>query len=408
MRDTIAPEPANGNLENQEDINQSTNNSQSSSTDPAEEPVIEEDTEATAGTVYPQKWATGDGTAENPWANNCIQTAYDNTPIGGTIFLRAGYYQMDSQLSILKQINIIGEGMNKTIIVTGDNKSFLVNADHVSIKSLTVDGDAMTDAVEIALFTLIACDYVILENVEIKNGGYYGLNILETSYSSFQNIHAHDNYRHGIHFGAPVEDSVENCYNTYRDIYCWDNGVCGFDGSGQLNNDVLLPSYNIYDSIYAWDNGSHGICLALETHVSLTNSRAWDNGSGGITFQIVNNSTIDNCFTHSNDASGIYIMYSEGISLSNVISKNNGAPGGHTFCGMFVQDSPSTKISNSQFYDDQIEMIQSYGLWLAGTTEYDIEITNCKLTPNLNGGICNSVGAVITITETKLARFYQL
>ena len=48
----------NGCMKNQEDIYQSSNNSQSSSTGPVEEPVIEEDTEATV-TVYPQKWKVG-------------------------------------------------------------------------------------------------------------------------------------------------------------------------------------------------------------------------------------------------------------------------------------------------------------------------------------------------------------
>ena len=60
--------------------------------------------------IFPQQWATGDGTESNPWANSCIKTAYANCPISGTIFLRAGYYQLADSLTLAKQIDIIGEG----------------------------------------------------------------------------------------------------------------------------------------------------------------------------------------------------------------------------------------------------------------------------------------------------------
>ncbi|MHC2995781.1 MAG: hypothetical protein IBV53_09800, partial [Candidatus Atribacteria bacterium] len=46
---TVTPETASGNLENT---------------------VIVDTGESV--TVYPQQWATGDGTVENPWANDCI------------------------------------------------------------------------------------------------------------------------------------------------------------------------------------------------------------------------------------------------------------------------------------------------------------------------------------------------
>ncbi len=43
-----------------------------------------EDTEM----IYPQKWATGAGTSEDPWANSCIESAYAACPTGGTIFFK--------------------------------------------------------------------------------------------------------------------------------------------------------------------------------------------------------------------------------------------------------------------------------------------------------------------------------
>ena len=93
---TVKLELAGGNLENQEGFNQSSNNSQGISIGSFGEPVIADTEEPVIaatdepGTVYPQKWATGTGTVSNPWANDCIKKAYDATPAGGTIFLKAG------------------------------------------------------------------------------------------------------------------------------------------------------------------------------------------------------------------------------------------------------------------------------------------------------------------------------
>jgi len=131
------PKTASGNLENQEDFNQSSNNSQGSSTGPVYAAVIEDTGESV--TAYPQQWATGDGTESNPWAGDCIKTAYDNCPVGGIIFLEAGYYILSDVVTITKAINIIGEGIGKTIITTADAHGFSSDEiDYISIKNLTI------------------------------------------------------------------------------------------------------------------------------------------------------------------------------------------------------------------------------------------------------------------------------
>ena len=385
MINTVKPEPASGNLENQEDINQSSNNSQSSSTGPVYESV----------TVYPQQWATGDGTAENPWANDCIQKAYDFVPAGGTIFLKAGYYILSAQISFTKQVNIIGEGMGKTIIITADDYGFNINSDYgtvdyVTLKGFTMDGAAQTDGEFNLLINFDDCDYALLEDIEVKNSGLTAINLYECNYSSLQNIYAHDNYEHGVH--ANFDTAGRNIYNTYRDIYAWDNGENGFDDWGSAA-DPELQRNNVYDNIQTWGNTLIGIVLAWTNGGSLINSSGHDNGLYGIYLTKVYDFTIENCSAYSNYGQGINLTESDNISLSNVIVKNN-------YSGIAITDCSNIVFTSCQSYDDRETPSQQFGLELyAGNT--GISLLNCKLSPNQYGEIYNPAGVVLKVITEK-------
>ena len=318
---TTEAEPESGNLENQEDFNQSSNNSQSSLTGPVYEPVIEEDTEVT-GAVYPQQWATGDGTVEDPWANDCIKKALDFAPAGGTIFLKAGYYILSDVIGITKKINIIGEGRNNTIIITANETGFSIDGiDYFSIKNLTIDGDAQTDGqLYLSCIAIANCDYVLLEDIEVKNAGYYGIDPYQVNHSSFQNIYAHDNYRHGVHPGS--DKMGRNKYNTYRDIYAWNNGDTGFKDRG-IEGFPIKQCYNIFDGINCWGNGHFGIMIGLQKGGVLSNSFASGNGEHGIWIYDVEDLNVDDCSITLNGEEGIHIELSKNVNFTNVIIKNN-------------------------------------------------------------------------------------
>ena len=320
---TVKPEIVSGNLENQEDIDQSSNNSQSSSTDPVDEAVIVA-TEDPA-TVYPQKWATGDGTAKNPWANNCLNTALTNCPAGGTIFLKAGYYTLASTLyTSTKSFNLIGEGMDKTIIVLdiAHGNGIRIATDYCTLKGFTIDGDSQTVGEQyLAPISIAYCDYAVLENIEVKNAGYYGINIYEANNCLFQNIYAHDNYRHGLHPGS--DTAGRNKYNTYRDIYAWNNGVNGFDDRGNKATPTEQTN-NVYDNLQCWNNGSHGIIIGYQRSGVLSNSSASGNGKYGIYFINIGDFNVHDCSTTLNSLEGLYIINSKNVNFINVIVKNNG------------------------------------------------------------------------------------
>jgi hypothetical protein len=388
---TVTPKPAGGNLENQEDINQSSNNSQSSSTGMVYETGTEDTEEP--GIVYPQQWATGDGTVENPWANDCIETALANAPAGGTIFLRAGYYTLSAQVKITKKVNIIGEGRDKTIITTADAHGFLIESvDYVTIKNLTIDGNAQTtDGTTYRCCIAIGrSDYILLENIEVKNAGRYGIDTNTMNQSSLLNIYAHDNYRHGVHSGTDV--SGNNMYNTYRDIYCWDNGFSGFDDRGNGTYE-LENLYNVYDNLQCWDNGSLGISIFSQGNGTISNSSVTNNGTKGLNLIYLENFNIHDCSVTLSGEEGIYIRYSNNLNFTNVIVKNNNVSDGN-FGGITVRESNGTRFTSCQSYDDRDTPLQRWGLMTEDAVDY-VELVNCKLLPNLTSAINNVAGAVI-------------
>ena len=318
MINTVTPEPASGNLENQEDINQSSNNSQSSSIGLVYESVIVDTGEP--GTVYPQQWATGDGTVENPWANDCIQKAYDFVPDGGTVFLKSGYYTLSTNIKIYKEVNIVGEGRNKTIIKTASANGIVVLHDNCTLKGFTIDGDSQLDGTQYLSPILIAgCDYALLEDIEVKNAGYYGIDIFQVNHSLFQNIYAHDNYRHGLHPGS--DTTGRNKWNIYRDIYAWNNGKDGFNDRGNGNNPDE-ECYNIFDGLNCWDNGYSGIVICYQRGGVLSNSFASGN-KRGIYLISVEDFNVHDCFTTLSGEEGLEIKLSENVNFTNVIIKNN-------------------------------------------------------------------------------------
>ena len=388
---TVIPETAIENLENQENI---------------EEPVIEEPVTEELGTVYPQQWATGDGTVENPWANNCIQKAYDAVPVGGTIFLKAGYYALSVQVKITKKVNIIGEGRDKTIITTADAHGLYIDkVDYVTIKNLMIDGNAQTDNTQyLAVISVNNSSYISLENIEIKNGGYYGLNMWQVNRSSFQNIHSHDNYRHGVHAGTDA--TGWNMYNTYRDIYCWDNGFDGFNDRGS-SVAPIEQLYNVYDNLNCWDNVVQGIRIRLQKSGVLSNSFVSGNGTQGIDLYNVEDFSIQNCSITLNALQGIYISDSKNVNFANVIVKNNNVSDTAYIPGIIVNASNGTKFTSCQSYDDRDTPLQYWGLKTSSIGNVDfVKINNCTFMPNKTSAIDNYAGAVIT--EAILVRFYQV
>ena len=367
-----------------------------------EEPVIEytEDPEM----VYPQKWAIGDGTVSNPWANDCIKKAYDAVPIGGTIYLRVGYYEISSRLIIDKRLKIIGEGIGKTFIVTDDiatNLIYMGAQDYVTLQGFTVDADNQTSGDE-AILVDTGCSHITMKDIEVKNAYKSGIELYESNYSTFENIYAYDNGDVGLY--SISNTAGYNRYNVYRDIYCYDNGDCGFKtrhGEGELPSE---QTDNIFDNIQCWGNGQNGIEIDYQKGIVLSNSKATGNARRGLQLEGLEDSNIHNCFVALNGWQGINLIAdSDNVNFTNVIAKNNNVSDAY-ISGIRILNSNNIILTSCQSYDDRGTPIQEYGIDLDGTNT-GLTFLNCKLLPNQVGDIYNPYSAVLTvITEKMLAK----
>jgi hypothetical protein len=373
-KDTVKPETASENLEN----TVIADTVETATEEPAKETLI----------VYPQQWATGDGTVENPWANNCIQKAYDFVPDGGTIFLKTGYYILSDTITTAKKIKIIGEGRNKSIIVLdiAHGNGIRIATDYCTLKGFTIDGDSQTDGEQyLSPIGIGYCDYALVEDIEVKNAGYYGINIYQVNHSLFQNIYAHDNYRHGLHPGSDTTGRNKN--NIYRDIYAWNNGMDGFSDRGS-SVDPDEQCYNIFDGLICWDNGRFGIEIDHQRGGVLSNSSASGNGKHGIYLLDIEDFNIHDCSTTLSGEEGLKIELSKNVNFTNVIMKNNKS-------GIAIQNCSNIALTTCQSYDDRVILIQRYGIDIKEGCS-GITVLNCKLTPNKYGGIYNPTGVIIT------------
>ena len=111
-------------------------------------------------------------------------------PIGGTIFLKAGYYELSDVVTLSKKINIISEGIDKTTVMTADAIGFYLDVDssYSTLKDFTIDGNAQTDGTGTNIVVKYA-NYLLLENIKLKNAGYYGIDN-KGSYCIYKNIYA--------------------------------------------------------------------------------------------------------------------------------------------------------------------------------------------------------------------------
>lgn len=189
-----------------------------------------------------------------------------------------------------------------------------------------------------------------------------------------------------MHPGASIEGNNTN--NTYRDIYCQNNGVNGFDDfgyQGDINN-------NVYDNLQCWDNGNLGIALEYLKGCVLPNSFASGNDDHGIYMNYDEDINVHDCFVTLSGEEGIDVQRSNNISFTNVISKNNNGES-----GIYINNSNELRFTSCQSYDDKDNPSQYFGIVNGdNSTSNYIELTDCKLMPNKIAAVYNGSGAIIT------------
>ena len=109
-------------------------------------------------------------------------------------------------------------------------------------------------------------------------------------------------------------------YNTYQDIYGYDNEVCGFDerGAGLGGEYEIEPCHNTYDNIQCWGNKAYGIAIGKIMDCNLINSISKENGSFGLYIYNAANIDVQDCNIFDN-AKKLLVELSSNINFTNVI-----------------------------------------------------------------------------------------
>lgn len=168
----------------------------------------------------------------------------------------------------------------------------------------TIDGQNQTDGnINTRCIDVNTCDRIIIKDIEIKNSGYYGLNLWDSNDCTIDNVYSHDNYRHGVHLGG--DNPGRNQYNITVNCRCYSNGVDGINDRGSTLTDENI--HNSYINDICKGNGQHGFYFS----------------SGMATIERTNKFYVVNCQSFNNTKFGFRFAECGGIIMNPVAMYNS-------------------------------------------------------------------------------------
>lgn len=259
--------------------------------------------------------ALGDGVTDDaPAINALIQRLSDEG--GGTIYLPAGTYMLDSSLLWESNISLLGDGIGRTILkprkvdADADNFSAIVNKSHTysdpvvncTFREFTIDGEEHVvgtyDSSAKGIFILYMKDCTF-EDLCINNTGATGL---------------------GIDFLQNVTISRVRCYNCGRAYVVTTNEyVVGGAGIGVATMGMPVESCVISDCITE-GCGNYGIFVECTNQTRLYVD---DDGNMATDAQY----TIANCQCLNGRNYGIVVKGTHGVVVANNICRGNARDG---------------------------------------------------------------------------------
>jgi len=246
------------------------------------------------GTVLALSGLTSALLASGTVASAVIQSAINAlSSSGGTVFLRAGTYSMQYNtpsciLTLLPNVNLIGEGMSSTIIrVDGGIQSgvdVLNLRGNNTVKNLQIIGDGTANIGDLISNHGHNLMNLALENLEVSYGRQ-GIGICADNLDSLtnmerqgahdvfiRNVIAHHNIDNGIYLGAGLHNVVVDgviSYNNTNVGIAIDDGGYGMTLSNIFTRDN--GQYSIY--INSW-NTPYSIARFSDAQVQVSNINA--------------------------------------------------------------------------------------------------------------------------------------
>lgn len=344
--------------------------------------------------------ATGDGATDDSVALNAlIQNLYSTG--GGTIYLPAGIYMLDSSLIWKSNVSLVGAGVGLTILkprksdADAENFSAIQYSDsdnwnrnnpmiNCHFCNFTIDGEEVVvgtynpRAKGIFIMYMKDCSF---EDLMIKNTGSTGL---------------------GIDFLQNVTINKVHCYNCGRAYEVKEEeAVLGAAGIGIATMAMEVESCIITNCI-AENCGNYGIFvegtnewylytddsgeMATNGNFTITNCQCINGRNYGIVVKGTHNVMVSNNICNNNARDGFAILTREGVYSKNVSFVNNQSinNGGHGF----RIDDPTRKSTNIIISGNFIHKNLKAGFYMFGnTTVSNLTISDNVISKNGEHGI---------------------
>jgi len=269
-----------------------------------------------------------------------IQSGINAASNGDTVYTFNGTY--NQKLTINKEINLIGENKDITIINGGGSgRVIVINADFVTISGFTIQNGGYWDpGIDISV-----SNYITISNNIIENTG--GISLFNSIHNTIE-----ENTLSNNNFGVSMVSSsnneicdniiLNNEYGAYI-FFASNNNILFMNVIAENNYGIYLYGSlnNTINENNIEDNTLSGIEFFGSSYINRISNTTISNNLDGIYIEGGSENTIFKCDIHSNKGNAIVIYDSERNSITNCDIHDN------TFYGVLLTKASSNTIKES-------------------------------------------------------------
>jgi len=300
-----------------------------------------------------------------------IETAVTNATAGDTLILASGTYTITSAIDIAKAINIIGQGIDRTIIQsTAHDDMIIAQASNVTISNMSLNLTRASSATSKSCIYFRGLSATVLTGCNVKN---VNTNIISASSGANTGIKYYD-------ASGTVEDVIirGNCTEGYN------YGIFMINGSTAETTTIV----NVYNADILLDNTVTG--TGIEGVRSEDSSATNDNTINIYNSHIIANdtSTATSCKGFSCSGGDAYInatnTYVKGadsdVTNSGTTTLKSVTLGSGVTSGTIIYDGSHGSISSANIKSTTqgINILPYFDLDIDDTEEYNVSIAGGK------------------------------
>ena len=256
-----------------------------------------------------------------------IKTAIETAQDGDVILIHKGIYA-EGQIILNKQLHL--KGINFPV-VDGKNASqiFFVQADGVIIEGLDIRNGGYSSSYDWSAIMVLDCNRVVIRNNRLSNNSF-GINLQNTSFCRIEkNI---------------IKGNPENEFQSGNAIHCWKSNNIRI-----LNNELT--------------GHRDGIYFEFVTHSFIGSNNSYKNIRYGLHFMFSNDDIYFNNIFKSNGA-GVAVMFSKNVSmLWNQFHENWGSAA----YGILLKEISGGKIERNTFVRNTV------GIYMEGSNRMMVQ-----------------------------------